>query len=803
MGSVFHDLRIGLRSLRRQPGFSAAAVGTLALGIGAATAIFAVAEAALLRPLPFREPDRLKMVWGVAGPERDVRGASPIEIADWRRLTSSFETLSLYDQTTVNLSGVGEARQLDAELVAPGFFRMLGVAPAIGRTLAPEDDRPGAVGAALISDDLWRSQFGGDPGVVGRTIRLDDRPFTIAGVMPPRFKGLSFGVDVWAPLGPFMTESSLQSRGSRWLGAVGRLKPGVSPQTAQADLDAAAGRLAELYPETNRERGAQLIAIKTFYLDSARSLLFVLLSGVGLLLLIACANVANLQVVRTSDRQRELSLRHALGAGRGRVARQLVTESLALSIVGGALGVLVAWVGLGLLLPLIPAGALPQYVQVRMSPLLVGFAVLLSLLAGGVVGLVAAMRSDRDPAGALKGSRSSGSGWRAGRLSLQQVLVGGEVAVALVLLVAAGLALRSFRSQLAIDPGFHPEGVLAASVSLTGDRYDPETRRTFITTLRGQLHAAPGVRDVAIVSDAPLRGGFSASLLTREGEPDERIRFYLHRVSDGYFRTLGIPLLRGRGFDSSDRPDGPGVTVVSDAFARRIWPGQDAIGKRVRLGDDYATVIGIAGDVHYRDLTTSLMDPSDDPDLYFSVVQVTPRSFDILLRGAGDPAALTAELRRVVARLDPSIPVYQVEPLAKTLASQTALARLTSFLLGLFGGLSLLLAVVGLYGVMAFIVRGRRREIAIRSAIGARPDQIQRLVLGQGMAVVGIGLVLGLGGALLAGRLLAGLLFDTRAVNPLVLAGTAVALGAAALLANWLPARQATRLEPRTALAEE
>jgi predicted permease len=798
---IFQDLRVGLRSIRRRPGFFAAAVLTLALGLGAATAIFAVVQAALLRPLPFKEPARLRMVWGVAGPDRDVRGASPVEIDDWRRLTRSVESLSIYDRTTLNLSGDQAAQQLPAEIVSPGYLSLLGVTPTLGRGLRPEDDQPGAIGGAVISDALWKSRFGGDARVLGRSITLDDVPFTIVGVAPPGFRGLAFDAQIWAPLGPFVTPEALRARGSRWLGAVGRLRPGVTDAGVQADMDAATATLERLYPDANRQRGALVIGVKAYQLDRARQLLLALLAGVGLLLLIACANVANLQLVRTRDRRHELALRHALGASRGRVARQLITESVALSILGCAAGVFLAWIALGLLLPLVPPTALPLYAHVRLDPVVVATSVVTAVVAGVFVGTLPAWRADADVR-QLRAVNATPGGWRKGRISLQQVLVAGQIALALVLLMSAGLAIRSMREQLAIDPGFRATGVLSATVSLTGDRYDAAARRRYAASLIDELRGLPGVADEGVGSDAPLRDGYSASILRRAGHPDDHIRYYRHAVSPSYFRTLGIPILRGRAFDAGDRSGAPGVAVISAAFAARLFPGVDPLGKHLVIGNDTATIVGIAGNVHFRDLTTDLMDPADDPDLYFSAAQVTPRTFTVLVRSAGDPALLAGSIRRAAASLDAAVPAYGIQPLERALAAQTALARLMSFLLGLFGTLSLLLAAVGLYGVTAYVVRGRQREMAVRLAIGARPAEVRRLVLRQSATVIVAGLIIGGAAALLTGRVLASLLYGVPAADPVILTATAGTLAAAALLATWVPASQASRVEPRSTLAE-
>jgi putative ABC transport system permease protein len=804
METLLRDIRVGFRSLRQRPAFTSVALLTLALGIGASTAIFSVIDAAMLRPLPFPDPDRLGLVWGVAGPDRDVRGASPIEIDDWAAQSSSFTAMSRYDETSVNLSGNGEAEQIAAETVSPGFFEIVGVMPVLGHAIEPEDDQPGGTGGAVISDDLWHSRFGGDPAVLGKSIRLDNATFTIVGVMPPGFKGLSFETDIWTGLAPFVSQELMRDRGNRWLGALARLRPGVTREAAQADLDGVARRLAETWPRTNEDRGADFVPIRTAFLDSARQMLFVLFAGVGLLLLIACANVANLQLVRTNERQRELSVRHALGASRPRVIRQLVTESILLSLGGAGLGMFVASIGLDLLLPLVPQGALPRFVDVGLDPMVIAFAVSLALVAGTVLGIVPALRTNASPASVLKTSRSSDSGWRRGHVSLQQIIVGVEVAVAVILVAGSGLALRSFRTQLAIDPGFQADARVAVRVSLPSDRYDADARRTFVSALLDDVAGGVRAGNVAIGSDAPLRGSSSASILQREGFPEDRIRYYRHSVTPAFFETLGIPIVQGRAFDATDVANGSGVAIVSAALAQRFWPGDEAVGKRLRIGGStFATVVGVAGNVHFRDLTTSLMDPADDPDVYFAYTQVPTGSFDIVLHEGPDAAARVAAIRQAVNRLDPAVALFRVATLQETLRSQTALSRLTSFLLALFGWLSLLLAAVGLYGVMSFIVRGRRREIAIRSAVGAAPADIRRLVVGQGMLVVLVGLVVGIAGALFTGRVLANLLYGVRAADPLVLALTATAIAFTAVIANLVPARQATRVNPRTAMSAE
>lgn len=808
---LLRDTRIAFRSLFQRPLFLVTAIVTLALGLGAGTAVFSVVESALLQPLPFRDADRLAVVWGVAGPEQDIRGASPIEIRDWDQAVDALGPLAYYNGTTVNLTGTeGGATQLQSETVSPGFFEVLGVAPTRGRTFVPEDDEPGAAGSVVLSYRLWQERFGGASDVVGRTLRLDDTPFTVVGVMPEGFRGLGFQADVWTPLGPFVGPDAMTDRGTRWLAAVGRLAPGASPEAAQEQLDAAAARLEEAYPDANRARGAQLLSLRDFYVGPTRNLLLMVLGGVALLLLIAAANVANLQLVRAIERRREIAVRYALGAGRGPVARQLVTESVVLGLMGGIAGIALAGAGLSALLPLVPDGVLPPYARPGLDGPVLAFGILTSLAVGVFFGLAPAFRASREaPAQALRegtrGATAGGSGLGR-RIGGQQAIIVAEVALALVLLVTAGLAIDSLRRQLALEPGFHADGVLAARISLAGDAYDREGRIQFVDGLMEDLGGLAGVQSVAVTSNAPLRGYNGASYIFRATDPvdaDHRIRFYYHPVTPDYFATVGAPIVAGRGFTAADRMDAPGAVLVSEAFAAKVWPGEDALGRRVILGGDTATVVGVAGDVRQRSLTTDLMDPGEDPDVYFAYAQIPVGSFDIVVRTAGDPGTLTGAVRRAVAARDPSIPIYDVAALSDVLGAQTALGRMVSSLLTVFSLVALLMAAVGLYGVLAFVVRGRRRELAIRAALGARPVSIVRLVLRQGLGLVIIGVLVGLGGALLAGRLVAGFLFGVAPVDLGILALTAGALVTVAALASYLPARQATRIDPQAALAEE
>ncbi|MGH7574435.1 MAG: ADOP family duplicated permease, partial [Longimicrobiales bacterium] len=690
---VRQDVRFAMRTMLRRPAFAVAAALMLALGIGATTAIFSVVDAALLRPLPFEDPDRLAVILGVAGPERDVRGASYPEIRDWEQLTRSFSDVSIYDEASVNMSGEGEAERLQAEFVSPGYFRLLGVSPRLGRGFTEDDDRPGVAPSVIISHSLWQRRFGAAPDILGRNIMVDDRQAVIVGVMPEGFRGFSFDTEVWATLLPFAPDAA-DDRGNRWLAALARLGPGVSAGAAQADLRSAARQLEERYPNANRDRSAGLFSLHQYYLDSTRTLLIALVTAVGFLLLIACLNVINLQLVRGIGRSGEVALRHALGAGKLRLVRQLMTEAGVLAVLGGAAGVVLAYWGTASLGAVVPEGLLPAYVEPSIDGRVLLFAAGIIVFTGVVSGIVPALRSTRRGfARELRAPDRGASAGREGAGRLQRTLVAVEVTLAVALMAGAALMVRSLTEQLAVEPGFRPVQVLAARVNLTSDRYTPEVRLGFVQRVIEQLEVTPGVAAVAVGSDAPLRGINSASVLVLEGRPEERVRYYRHRVTPGYFEALGIPLAGGRGFDPSDDMDAPRVAMVSEAFAEKLWPGRDPIGQQIQIGpdgdfEDRARVIGVVGNVRFRDLTTDLMGPAADPDVYFSYAQDPTGSFDILVRSALSDLTGVDVVRRAVVALDPSVPLAVVQPLEEAPRAQTANARFGSLVLGIFAVLA-------------------------------------------------------------------------------------------------------------------
>jgi predicted permease len=807
------DLVYAFRSLRRQPAFAAAVILTLSLGLGASTAVFSLVNGALLRPLPFADPERVVFLWGVAGPEREVRGASFLEARDWADRSHTLEALSVYDDPSLNLRTQDGAERIASEWVSASYFELLGATPALGRTFLPEEDRvPDRDAVVVLAHSIWVDRFGSDPTIIGRAITLNDRPYTVVGVMQEGFRGVSFQAEAWIPsmmIGVTGDPSLLERRGSRWIGAIARLSPGVMPEEAQRDLDRVAAALAVDYPESNTDRGVQLFSLHDYYLGDLRTLLYLLFGAVVLFLLVACANVTSLQLVRAATRRREIGVRLALGADRKHLVSQLMTESFVLALCGGVGGLVLALWLVDAVPPLLPEGLLPDYVRLALDARVIAFSAALCVGCGLVVGLLPALRATRQNLNdALKagGRAPSGGIGTLGRPRLQQAIVVGEVALAIVLLVAAGLMGRSFAHRLGVDPGFRADDVLALRITLPRDRYETDARLAFADELLERMRALPGVSDAALGSDLPLRGNSSAAMLVVDERPDDRVRYYVHKVTPDYFRTLGIPLLAGRSIEATDRPDSPPVVVVTEEMARRFWPPGEAVGRRIRLGSaegPVATVVGVVRTPRFRDLTTDPGAARTDPDVFFPLAQRQDRVLEIALRSRGEPASLTNAVRAQVAALDPGVPVHAVRSLAESVREQTATSRFGSIVMSSFSVLALLLAAIGIYGLLAFLVSLGTREIAIRMALGAGAPRVRRLVVGQAMLLVGIGVVLGLAGGVAAAQALSSQLFGVSPTDPATLVTVTVTVLAAALAASWLPARRASRVEPQAVLRGE
>lgn len=815
METLVADFRFALRSLRRRPTFAAVIIVTVAIAIGATTIMMSVVNAAILRPLPFRNAGELVYGEGFVKREQETRSISFLEATDWRTRNRTLDGLAAYGDISLNIGDAsGDAHRVDAEIVSSDYFRILGASPIRGRTFLPEEDRvANDRPVAIIGEGLWQSRFGSDPAIVGRAISINGAPFTVVGVMPREFRGISFSSNVWIPMmmvSAIRPISTLENRSSRWLTAVGRLKPGVRLEAAQRDFDRVATELETEFRQTNTDRGARLTSLRESLLGDTQTLLLALFGAVGFLLLIACANVMSLQLVRAAARRREMALRVALGAGRQRLVRQLLTEGVALALVGAAVGILLALWGVDVLPSLLPSGLLPSYADVTVDATVLGGTLLITLVVGVAFGLAPALSRGRDNlASSLKdGAPSAAAGLGSlRRVRAQQVLVVTEIALALVLVVAATLMVRSLTRQLDVETGFHVDDITVARISLPLDRYGNEARTRFAEQLVQNVRALPGVTAAAVGADVPLRGLESGGYLTIGGGPQDGVRYQRHRVTPEYFATLGIPLLRGRTFTNADGPGAARVAVISAAMAKRHFPGRDAVGQTLNLaGTDrpiLIQVVGVVGDVRFRDLTSDLGAELAAADIYLPFAQEADETLEIVVRSQSTVATLTPALRTVARSLDPALPLFAIAPLSNAVRAETASPRFASLILSAFATIAIVLAAVGIYGLLAFVVGSSSRDIAIRMALGAASANVIALVLRKGMTLATLGIVVGIALCIPSTRVLSTLLFDVSANDPLTIAGVTVVLAGVSLLACWLPASRASRVDPQAVLKSE
>jgi putative ABC transport system permease protein len=804
---MLSDVRYALRRLRAAPGFAAVVLLTVALGVGANTAIFSVVNAMLLRALPYRDAGRLVAVWqdhravGRDQPEWQT----PPDLFDIQKANRTLDGVVALQGWGATLTTEAEPQRVPGAAVSHDYFALLGIPLAQGRGFTAEEDTPDAPRVVIITHRFWNARLGGRPGVVGTTLRLNDAPWTIVGVLPNDFRDPLQNAGVYRPLR--LAADGPCGRGCYTLRAIGRLKPGVSVEQARADVAGIMRRLGEQFPETNKNVGAWLVPLRAQLVGDVKPALLALLGAVGFVLLIACVNVANLLLARATGRSREVAVRTALGAGRDRLVRQLLTESLVLAALGGALGLLLGAWGTRLVAARLP-NDMADYYRVVMDGRVVVFTVALSALAALVFGLGPALLMARTGvAGVL---RAGGRGASAGRTArrVRDVLVVGEVALALVLLTGAGLMMRSFVARQRVEPGFRPENLLIAGVTLPA-RYLPNNPETaaFYDQLLARLRRDPRVRAVGTSSETPLQGGDGDLSFQVEGRPATRppaawVRF----VSTDYLRTMGIKVVAGRGLTDADARGTPTVAVVSETFAKRHWPGESAVGKRIII-DGFVradsvtgpiTVVGVANDVRF-----DALDAPGKVELYLSTLQVPRRATNLVVRADADAAALTALVRREVAALDRAVPLGFAETMEERMRNALAMPKLYASLFAVFAGAALALAAIGIYGVVAFAVERRTRELGVRLALGARAEDVRRLVVAQGMGPVVAGVVVGLGGALAAARALRSLLFGVGANDPATFAATTLFLVGVALMAAWLPARRATRVAPTEALRAE
>jgi len=806
------DLRFGLRVLRRNPGFTLGAILVLALGIGANTAIFSIVNAAMLRPLPYDDASRLMQVWHVppakSFPGLTLFSVSPANYLDWKAQSTSFESMSVYGGRSLTFGGTDHPEVVIAAAVPPEFFAVLRSRPLLGRTFSAEEDRPGAH-VILLGYKFWRDRFGSDPSVVGRDISVNSQRYTVVGVMPEKFLMPSFA-KVWVPLG--WSDAERAVRGNHNYLVIARLRPGVQVQQAKAELGAISTRLAQQYPEDDKGWGATLIPLSEQLVGDVRTALLVLLGAVAFVLLIACANVANLVLAKTMARGKELAIRNALGASRIVLLRHILAETMLLSVLGGVLGLLLARFGLAVSTKLL-ADRLPSFVEVTLDVQVLGFTLLLSIAAGVLAGLVPSLRFSRvDVNEALKqGTRgTSDSGGRT-----RNLLVVCEVALSLVLLIGAGLMMRTLWQLRNVRPGFDSGNVLTVNVAVPRDRFpSPSSQVSFFQETLQRVRALPGVEEAGAIDSLPLNGGGSHQPFSIEGRPvlpmADQPEVDVRGISPGYLRTMRVPIIRGRDFLESDAAGRPGVALISEALARRFWPNEDPVGKHLTLTffpETPREVVGIVGDVKVDSLNETR--PVDT--IYVSTNQLTPprgekfQSFGLTLavRTKSDPHNAISAVTEAVHQVGPDIPVTDVLSMDDVIAQSMSPQRFNMTLLAAFSGLALLLAAVGIYGVLSYTVRRRVREIGIRMAMGASQSDILRLVVGDGMKPILIGVALGLTAALALSRLVALLVFGVPPTDPLTFTVVSLLLLVVGVVANSLPAYRATCVEPVRALREE
>jgi putative ABC transport system permease protein len=803
---MLQDVRFGLRMLARNPSVTALATIALALGIGGSTVIFSVVNAVLLRPLPVSDPDRLVWIWANS-PSRNLpyAFAAYSTYAEWKANCPSFESMAAYAPNSATLLVGHEPERVDVLQVNAAFFPMLGIHPLEGRSFLAEEDQPGAARVAILSYGLWEQRFGRAPDIIGRNINLDGETVEVTGVLP---SGSAFGsvesafpnqtAEVYVPIA-HSTARGTRGAPSPSVGVYGRLKRGVPIERAQAEIDAISRRLAAAYPDM-KGRGAQVWRVRDFMVRDVRLSLLVLSGAVGLVLLIACANVANLLLVRASVRQREIALRTALGAGRWRIVRQLLTESVILGICGGVAGLSLAAAGTRLVSRYGPEG-IPFLKEVSLDGRVLAFAILASLLTGILFGLAPALSAFRTSLGETLKEGSSAAGESGIRTRFRGALVVIEVAIALLLTIGATLTMRTLLRLQATSPGFDAERVLTASITLPMTKYPkPDQRLNFYQRLLDRANAMPGVQAASMASLIPLGGSNTGWNVFIEGQPaprQEDTPIAWRRIIDpAYFRVMRIPLVRGREFTAHDEGS-PLVAVVNETMARRFWPNTDPMGKRFRpdFGNYWVTIVGIVGDVKFTSLTKDA-----DPEFYQPYRQVSTADMVLTLRTVGDPLLLGPALREAVVETDPTQPISRVTPMAQYVSDAVGTPRVSALLLTAFGTTALLLAAVGIYGVISFSVRRRTREIGVRIALGAAGRDVMRIVVGQAITLASLGVVVGIGSALALTTFMQSMLFGVSATEPFAYIAVSVVLIAIAALAAYVPARRATRISPSVAL---
>jgi putative ABC transport system permease protein len=809
------DFRFGLRALRRSPGFAAGAILVLALGIGANTAIFSIVNAVLLRPLPYEDPSRLMQVWHVP-PAKSFPGitlfsVSPANYLDWQAQSSSFDSMAAYSGRSLTFGGKDQPEMLQASNVGREFFTVLRARPLLGRVFSPEEDRPGSNHVIVLSYKFWRDRFGADPNIVGRDITLDSQPYSVVGVMPEKFRFPSFA-EAWVPLG--WTNEERAVRGNHNFLAIARLKSGVDITHAKSELATISTRLEQLYPEDDKGWGATVIPLREQLVGDVRTALLILLGAVAFVLLIACANVANLVLAKTLVRRKEIAIRSSLGASRPAILRNILTETVLLSVIGGVFGFLLARVTLDVSLGLL-GDHLPSFAEITLDTRVLAFTLLLSVMAGVLAGLIPSLRFSRvDLNEGLKLGQSRGSSDSGGKT--RNLLVVSEVALSLVLLVGAGLMVRTLLELRSVSPGFDSSKVLTMDVSVGRTKFPtPAASINFFNEVLQRVRAVPGIESAGLIDSLPLNGdGGSHQPFSIEGRPvlpmADQPEVDVRMISPGYLTAMHVPIIRGRDFQASDAAGRPGAALISESLARRFWPNEDPVGKHLTLTffpDVVQEVVGIVGNVKLDSLDETR--PVDT--IYIALAQMTPpkgstfKSFGLTLaaRAATEPHGVISAVTDAIHQVGPDVPVLKVLSMDEVIAQSVAPQRFNVLLLSSFAGLALLLAAVGIYGVLSYTVRRRVREIGIRMALGATDSDVLKLVVTDGMKPILLGVVIGLAAALALSRLIASLIFGVHPTDPLTFGAVAFILVAVGILANIVPAYRATRIEPVRTLRDE
>ncbi|HWQ36035.1 MAG TPA: ABC transporter permease [Blastocatellia bacterium] len=795
---LLQDLRYSARMLWKKPGFTLIVVITLALGIGANTAIFSVINTVLLKRLPYPNADNLVVVWGRLK-RVDQVPLSPKELVDYRERSRTFEQIGAGELTNLNLTGGGEPLRVEAYAVTENLFPTLGTKPLLGRTFTAEEDRTNAR-VVVLGYNLWQNRFAARPGIVGETITLDGRGYTVIGVMPQEFQ-FPPPISNHTPGEMFLPRSleTETSRDAHNLVAIGLLRPGVNYDQARAEFAGIARQRQQ--DDSRAQTGINLVPLQAAVGRQVRPSLLILAGAVGFVLLIACANVASLLLSAAAARRREIAVRLALGAGHWRIVQQLLTESLLLALAGGGAGVFIA-VWANELVRATGAGQLPRAGQIAIDGRVLGFTLLLSLLTGVIFGLAPALQASR--ADLNETLKEGGRGAKGSHQRLRGALVVAEVAMALVLLIGAGLMIKSFWRLLQVEPGFDPKNLLNVELSLPDSKYPDDTQRAaFYKAVLERIAVLPGVQSAALVNHPPYSGRRGIDIFKIEGRPEpktleETPLADFRAISPDYFSLMKIPLLEGRAFTDRDAQGAPLVAIINQAFAARFWPHESPVGRRIRIGDDPATIVGVVGDIRQSGL-----DEEAAPHVYTSYLQVPRARTGLLIRAATDPLSLVGAVREQIQAVDSAQPIYNVTTMEAQIAGSVSARRLNLWLLGAFAAIALVLAAVGIYGVISYSVAQRTSEIGIRMALGAQPGDVWRMILRQGMTLALAGTAIGLAGSIALTRVMASLLFETGATDPATFAALTLLLIAVALLACWIPARRATKVDPLIALRME